>query len=164
MSCLVAMSHLDYFQVRSSKSFPNPRGPLSTRISSAAIESANREVRALLNKELQESASSRKGKKPRVYSPQERAELGKLAVDIGASAAAKRFSKKLKYPVNESTARRFKQLYLEERRAKRLREEENLTVSDLPLVLGGINILLPVYCITNSKHYSVFHGILIKHN
>ena len=69
--------------------------------------------------------------------PQERAELGKLAVDIGASAAAKRFSKKLKYPVNESTARRFKQLYLEERRAKRLREEENLTVSDLPLKKRG---------------------------
>ena len=32
------------------------------------------------------------------------------------------------------------------------------------LVLGGINILLPVYSITNSKRYSVFHGILIKHN
>ena len=33
-----------------------------------------------------------------------------------------------------------------------------------PVVLGGINILLPVYGITNSKRYSVFHGILIKHN
>ena len=32
------------------------------------------------------------------------------------------------------------------------------------VVLGGINILLPVYGITNSKRYSVFHGILIKHN
>ena len=30
------------------------------------------------------------------------------------------------------------------------------------LVLGGINILLPVYGITNSKRYSVFHGILIN--
>ena len=59
--------------------------------------------------------------------------MGKQAVDFGASAAAKRFSRKLKYPVNESTARRFKQLYLEERRAKRLREEKDLTVSDLPL-------------------------------
>ena len=127
------MSILNYFEVTSSKSFPNPRGPLSNRIPSAAIESANREVRAALNKNLPESANSRKGKKPRVYSPKERAELGKLAVDVGASAAAKRFSKKLKYAVNESTARRFKQLYLEERRAKRLREEGDLTVSDLPL-------------------------------
>ena len=32
------------------------------------------------------------------------------------------------------------------------------------IVLDGINILLPVYGITNSKQYSVFHGILIKHN
>ena len=31
----------------------------------------------------------------------------------------------------------------------------------LQLVLGGISILLPVYGITNSKRYSVFHGILI---
>ena len=34
----------------------------------------------------------------------------------------------------------------------------------LQLVLDGINILLPVYGITNSKRYLVFHGILIKHN
>ena len=54
----MAKSILDYFAVRSSTSFPNPRGPLSNRISSAAIESANREVRAALNKELPENASS----------------------------------------------------------------------------------------------------------
>ena len=29
------------------------------------------------------------------------------------------------------------------------------------IVLGGINILLSVYGITNSKQYLVFHGILI---
>ena len=34
----------------------------------------------------------------------------------------------------------------------------------IEVVLGGINILLPVYGITNLKRYSVFHGILIKHN
>ena len=38
-------------------SFPNPRGLLSNRISSAAIESANHEVHVALNKELPESAS-----------------------------------------------------------------------------------------------------------
>ena len=62
--------------------------------------------------------------------PHELAELSKLAVDIGANKAAKQF---LKYPINESTALKFKQLYLQERRAKRLREEEDLTVSDLPM-------------------------------
>ena len=110
MSYLVAMSILDYFAMTSSKSFPNPRGPLSNRIASAAIESANHEVCAVLNKELSESASSRqKGKKPRVYLPHEQSELVKLAVDIGATEAAKQF---LKYPINESLALRFMQLYL----------------------------------------------------
>ena len=33
--------------------------------------------------------------------------------------------------------------------------------ADTDIVLGGINILLPVYGITNSKWYSVFHGILV---
>ena len=131
MSYLVAMSILDYFEATSSKLFPNPRGPLSNRITSAAIESANHEVHAVLNKELPESASTRqKGKKRRVYLPHEVAELNKIAVDIGATQAAKQF---LKYPINESTALRFKQLYLQERQAKRLREEEDLTVSDLPM-------------------------------
>ena len=54
----MALSILDYFEVTSSKSFPNPRGPLSNRIPSAAIELANREVRAALNKNLPESANS----------------------------------------------------------------------------------------------------------
>ena len=68
--------------------------------------------------------------------------MGKLAVDIGVTNAAKQFSKKIKYPVNESTARRFKKLYLKERRAKRLREEEDLTVNDLPMKKRGQPLLL----------------------
>ena len=60
-----------------------------------------------------------------------------MAVDIGASAAARRFSKKSGYTVNVSMACRFKQLHLEERQAKRLREEEDLTVSTLPLKKKG---------------------------
>ena len=31
----------------------------------------------------------------------------------------------------------------------------------MAIVLGGVNILLPVYDITNSKRYSVFHDILV---
>ena len=135
------MSLLDY--VHCSASFPNPRGPLSTRIPSAAIESANPEVCAALNREPPESVRhSRKGNKPRVYSPKEWAEIGKMAVDIGASAAARRFSKKSGYTVNVSMACRFKQLHLEERQAKRLREEEDLTVSTLPLKKKGWPLLL----------------------
>ena len=109
------MSILDYFTVMSSNSFPNPRGPLSNRIASAMIEphSTNREVCAVLSKKLLENASSRQKVRSHKFICHmiELAELGKLAVDTGAKAA-KRFSKKLKYPINESTARRFKQCYL----------------------------------------------------
>ena len=47
----MAMSILDCLIVTSSKSLPNPRGPHSNRIASAAIESANREVHMALNPE-----------------------------------------------------------------------------------------------------------------
>ena len=70
-------------------------------------------------------AQSRRGKKPRVYSPETRAEIGRLALNIGPTAAAKRVSRKLGFLVYESTVRRFKKLYLEERKAKRLREEND---------------------------------------
>ena len=61
-----------------------------------------------------------------MYSPKTRAELGKFALKIGSNAVAKRASIKLGFLVNESTTRRFKKLYLEERMAKQLREEDDL--------------------------------------
>ena len=95
------------------------------------ISSANDEVRSVLTGPAS-GGGSRKGKKPRIYCPKTQAEIGKLALNVGATAAARRVSKKLGFSVNESTARRFKKLYLEERRAKRLREEDDLTVAELP--------------------------------
>ena len=99
---MVQMSLLDYFRLKRCGSLPNARGPLSNRISSTVIASANSEVRAVLNgKPLQ---GSRKGKKHHVYSPKERAEIGRLAGKIGASEAARKFSRKLGHSINESTA------------------------------------------------------------
>ena len=72
-----------------------------------------------------------------MYSPKTRAEIGKLALNIGSTAAAKRVSRTLGFPINESTTRRFKKLYLEKRRAKRLREEDDLTVAEFPLKKRG---------------------------
>jgi len=126
------MSLLDYFRLKCSGSLPNPRvkcsgslpnpsGPSSNRISSTAIALANSEVRAVLNGEP--SQGSCKGKKHHVYSPKERAEIGKLAGQIGASKTARRYSKKLGCSLNENTASRFKKLYDEERKRKRMREE-----------------------------------------
>ena len=81
----MSMSLLDYFEVHRSTSFPNARAMLSTRTPSAAIESANPEVCAVLNREPPESI--RRSRK--VYLPKERAEIGKMAVHIGAFATAK---------------------------------------------------------------------------
>ena len=141
------MSILQYFTARRGGPLPNPNGPLSTKIPPAAISSANAEVRSVLTGEEDSSAStssdrSRKGKKPHVYSPKTRAEIGRLASNIGATSAAKRVSRKLGFPVNESTARRFKKLYLQERKVKRLREEEDLTVAELPLKKRGRPLVL----------------------
>jgi len=112
---------LDYFRLKRSTSLPNPRGPLSSRIPSAAIVSANSQVRAVLELSHRDSQahSQGKGKKPHVYSPKKRAEIGKLAGQTGPFKAARRFSRKLGYSVNESTARRFKELHDQERKTKR---------------------------------------------
>ena len=115
---------------------PNPRGPLSQRISSAAIASANREVQSLLSKTRKRSPYQR-------YIPEERAVIARFATEHGVPAAVRRYSK---YPkkINESTIRVFKKAYLEELSRKRQNGEEDLTVKQLchkkrgrPLLLGS---------------------------
>ena len=115
----------------SSKSFdfPNPRGPLSNRIASAAIDSANREVLAIVVLKLIKNcrkvpALGKKGRSCRFI--RHMSEL-----NCSTTEAVKQFSSELATPLARalSTAHRFKQLYLKERRAKRLREAEDLTVS-----------------------------------
>ena len=48
----------------------------------------------------------------RVYSPKDRAEIGKLACSVGATEAAKRFRKQFGFSINESTVRSMKKTYL----------------------------------------------------
>ena len=93
----LVISILDYFSVRSSKSFPNPGG--LSLVEFLLLRLSRPIVRCIWCRTARKLELSKK-KKPRVYSPQERIELGKLAGDIGASSAAKQFSRKLKYSVN----------------------------------------------------------------
>jgi len=80
-----------YKRKRSGGSLPNSHGPLSRTISSVAIESANSEVCEVYARQVSGCMlNSTKGKKRRVYS---RAEMGKLTRMLGASEAAKRFTK-----------------------------------------------------------------------
>ena len=86
--------------------------------------------------------NSRKGIALNVYSPIERAKIGKLACSIGATEAAKRFMQKFGFSVNESTITSIKKAYLTKRCEKRLREEEDLTISELSLKKKGRPLLL----------------------
>jgi len=100
------MSILNYFQrKKSGGNLPNPHGPLSRFLSPVAIVSANSEVREVYATQTSgcPSKKSRKGKKFRVYSDTQRAEMGKLTCRVGATEAAKRFTKKLGFRINEST-------------------------------------------------------------
>ena len=138
-------SILSYFSLRSKEgSLPNPTGSLSRKISPSAIVSANSEVAKVIqqvNNNGSISGKSSKRNKPRFFSPKERAEIGKLACSIGATAAARHFSKKFGYTMNESTVRGLKQAYLTERRRKRLMEDEDLTVHELPMKKKGRPLL-----------------------
>ena len=128
------MSLLDYFKRKGP--LPDPRGSLARVIPSSAIAAANSEVEKSI------CPKSRKGLKKIVYSPRERAQIGKLACSIGATAAAKSFSRKLGMTVNESTVREWKKAYIAERNAKRLREEEDLSVNELQPKKKGRSLLL----------------------
>ena len=127
----MANTILHYYQPTSqSDSLPVPHSPLARVIPSAAIESANREVQAVLDE-----AKSRKRGPYRKFSPKKRAEIGKFAVENGVLAAARKYSKVFGKPINESTVRQFKQAYLKERSRKRRTEhsEDDLVVDELPL-------------------------------
>lgn len=112
-------------------------------IPSAAIASANSEVLQVINQAIrgEQTSKSRKGIMPRVYSPRERAEIGKLACSVDATEAAKRFTKKFGFSINKSTVRSIKKAYLTKQHEKRLREEDDLTISELPIEKKGRPLL-----------------------
>ena len=110
------MSLLNYFKCQPKvRTFPNLQGPLSRVIPFAAIASANSEVLQVIN-QARHGSNSQKGIAPNVYSPTERAEIGKLACSVGATEAAKRFTQKLGFSVNESTVGSITKAYLTKRR------------------------------------------------
>ena len=68
----------DYFKRK--RPLPDPKGYLATIIPSSAIAAANSEV--------ENQAINPKRLKKKVYSPRERAQIGKLVCTIGATASA----------------------------------------------------------------------------
>ena len=72
----------------------------------------------------------------------EQTQTGKTVYTIGATAAAKSFSRKWGMKINESTWCGFKKVYITERSAKRLREED--CVNELQPKKKGRSLLLGI--------------------
>ena len=119
------MSILEYFK-RTSTSVIQPNVTLSAIVPSKAIVAANAEVQPLAAKRL-----SRKHGPYNNYAPKELAAIGKYAVQHGATATAKVFSRKLGKTFHESTVRGFKMLYKEDISKKREAGDDDACVTKL---------------------------------
>ncbi len=89
-----------------------------------------------------EPAERGRRKKYNNYTPQQRATVGKYAVEHGVMSAKKKFSLMFKMDINESTVRRFKTDYLSERRKKRLADDEDEEITQLPVKKKGRKVVL----------------------
>lgn len=120
------MSIRQYFQNNRSRSsntvfLPDPRGSLSRSIPSSAIVAANAEIRRSIHNR---HSTPRGPKRYNVYTPEQRATIGRYAVENSVMAAKRKFSNQLNTDINESTVRRFKRAYLKETHEKHQRQDD----------------------------------------
>ena len=114
---------------------PKPDGPLVTQMPSSSIVAANKEVKAVLesssgqSNEQKTEKSSKRGHYD-FYSPEEKASIGKRAIEHGVTATIRYYSQK--YPkrpaLKESSVRTWKKKYTGRKR----REGEDVEVIELP--------------------------------
>ena len=105
------MALLKYFKKTSL--LPNPNGPLSERMPSSSITSANKEVQSELNSDG-ETLGSKRGHYAR-YSDEERTQVAKRASEMGVTNSLRFFGKKFAdHPLKESTVRTWKKQYEQE--------------------------------------------------
>ena len=120
------------------KILPSPHGSLSLSVSSRAIAAANKEVTRVLQ---QQTMVKQRGKY-NTYSPKERAEIGKYAVQNGISSTRRVFSRKPGMKINNSTISCIKTAYEQERARKCEKGKEGAHVLALPVKKRGRHVLL----------------------
>ena len=143
-ACANRMSIEQYFtRLPSSqeKILPRPRGSLSLSVPSRAIAAANKEVTRVLHQQQRSTTVKQRGRYNK-YSPKERAEIGKYAVQHGISATRTVFSRKLGMKISKSTISCIKTAYEQEKARKRERDEEDADVPALPEKKRGRHVLL----------------------
>ena len=84
-----------------SESLPDPKGPLSSNLSSSCITAANKAVQ-----EVQKQQREPKSRGTYVkLSDDQKAEIARYALQNGNNVAVKYYSKKLEKPIKESSVR-----------------------------------------------------------
>ena len=123
---------------------PDNKNLADAGIDNAMIRAANEEIMKEINQpstsDAGPSGASKQKKRGQYsyYSPQKRAKIGKYAAEFGVNAAARKFTKELKKPVNESSVRGMKKAYLKE-----LKKSQNPdVVTHLPKQARGRPLLL----------------------
>ena len=118
---------------------PNPKGPLSSSISSQAIAAANKEVQKAVG---QSSVTGKKRGPYNKFTAAQRFEIGKYSCQYGAAEAARHFSRKLGSKVRESSVKSIKKAYLEELRKRPRNDDGEEPISVLPVKKRGRKVLL----------------------
>ena len=145
------MSLLNYFS-RKRKSLPDPNGPLSSTVKPQAIESANKKVSALLDSSSSKEDSSRSSRGPYMrFSPEQKAQVARYAVESGNKRAIIRYSKLWGVDLKESTVRTWKAKYGEKLRKRR--GIDPTTIKELPSRKQGRPLLLGEDLDTEVKAY-----------
>ena len=115
------MSILNYF--RRSSELPDPNGELASKVPHMAIVSANKAV----SKVYKRARSMQKCVKHNKYTPEVRANIGRMASLIGPHSTAVRYTKLLGKNVQESTVRGIMKSYQELcARKRRLADDSEL--------------------------------------
>uniref|UniRef100_A0A1X7SSP5 Uncharacterized protein n=1 Tax=Amphimedon queenslandica TaxID=400682 RepID=A0A1X7SSP5_AMPQE len=97
------MSLLKYFN---KSVLPNPEGPLSDRVPTAVISSANKEVKDLVSTSSRATTSTAKRGPYLSYTEEEKVRIAKRAVEFGMPNTIRHFNKEMvNRPLKESTVR-----------------------------------------------------------
>ena len=136
------------------KVLPQPDGPLATLMPSSSIVAANKEVKTALDSSVENKTDEISGKKSEksskrgrydIYSPEEKASIGKRAAEHGVTSTIRYYAKK--YPerplLKESSVRTWKNKYTAEL-GRRKRTGGDMDVTELPQKKRGRPLLLGV--------------------
>ena len=139
------MNLFKYFKHTDDKThsiLPDPQGSLSAIVPSSRIEAVNAAVKPVIEEQMDGNSSSRG--KYEIFSPDEKAKIGKRAAEFGVLATIRHFSKK--YPdrvLKEATVRGWKNKYKNEL-LKLKKSDKEVVVRELvdrkrgrPLLLGN---------------------------